>query len=280
MKAVQATIQQIALCHPHVTWQVWQNDRQWFTLSPGATTGHLLPQILRQVHLSDFQQLKVDLSPPSSEGLWANSSLVLVLGLPDRCHRHRPDWVRVAVNGRMVKLPELEQTILSATSRTLPRDRYPICFLHLLISPNQINWNRHPAKAEIYLHAMSYWQEQIARAIEQALRISPANLPESFHLERVGKLIKAAEVSCIYDVSRSIQPAPDSEVVPILIGICTQESPPPQMQYHTNPRKMYLTQMAIAITPNPTSGYCPGSQYLYSGRASGWLMVGRAAHCP
>src|SRR5579883_34362 len=29
MKAVQATIQQIALCHPHVTWQVWQNEREW-----------------------------------------------------------------------------------------------------------------------------------------------------------------------------------------------------------------------------------------------------------
>lgn len=215
MKAVQATIQQIALCHPHVTWQVWQNDRQWFTLCPGATTGHLLPQILRQVHLSDFQQLKVEVTPAASEGSWVNSSLLLVLGLPDRCHRHRPDWVRVAVNGRMVKLPELEQTILSATSRTLPRDRYPICFLHLVISPNQINWNRHPAKAEIYLHAMSYWQEQIALAIEQALRISPANLPESFHLERVGKLIKAAEVSGVYGVSRSIQSTPDSKLVPI-----------------------------------------------------------------
>jgi len=204
MKAVQATIQQIALCHPHVTWQVWQNDREWFTLSPGATTQHLLPQILRQVRLSDLQQLKVEVTPPSSEGLGVNSSLLLVLGLPDRCHRHRPDWVRVAVNGRMVKLPELEQTILSATSRTLPRDRYPICFLHLLISPNQINWNRHPAKAEIYLHAMSYWQEQITLAIEQALRISPANLPESFHIERVGKLLKAAEASGVYGTSRSV----------------------------------------------------------------------------
>lgn len=59
MKAVQATIHQIALCHPHVTWQVWQNDREWFTLSPGATTQQVLPQILRQVRLGDLQQLKI-----------------------------------------------------------------------------------------------------------------------------------------------------------------------------------------------------------------------------
>ena len=202
VKAVQITIQQLALCHPHVTWQVWQNDREWFTLCPGATT-QVLPQILRQVRVSDLQQLKVE--------FLSLSSLDLVLGLPDRCHRHRPDWVRVAVNGRMVKLAELEQTILAATSRTLPRDRYPICFLHLRVSPNQINWNRHPAKAEIYLHQLSYWQEQITQAIEQTLRISPANLPEAVHIERLGRLLKMAEAKGTYSTGRSIQPSPNSK---------------------------------------------------------------------
>ena len=224
MKAVQTTIGQIALCHPHVTWQVWQNHREWFTLSPGATTQQLLPQLIRQVHLSDLQHLKVEVPTPKCEELNLNprrheaqqqentsatsSLLLLVIGLPDRCHRHRPDWVRVAVNRRMVKSPELEQTILSATSRTLPRDRYPVCFLHMQICPSQINWNRHPAKTEIYLHHLSYWQEQIALAIEQALRISAANLPEAVHIKRVGTLLKASEDKEAYNVSRSIQPAP------------------------------------------------------------------------
>ena len=211
MKAVQTTIGQIALCHPHVTWQVWQNDREWFTLSPGATTQHLLPQLIRQVRLGDLQQLKVEIPTPKCEEsdlINPYSLLLLVIGLPDRCHRHRPDWVRVAVNRRMVKSPELEQTILAATSRTLPRDRYPVCFLHLQICPSQVDWNRHPAKAEIYLHSISYWQDQVTRAIEQALRISAANLPETVHIDRVGKLLKAAEEKGVYGASRSIQLAP------------------------------------------------------------------------
>ena len=170
--------------------------------------------MLRQVSLSDLQQVKVDVKTPQDEEsdlipytphITPDTSLQLILGLPDRCHRHRPDWVRVAVNGRMVKSPELEQTIMSALGRTLPRDRYPVCFLHLQIAPNQINWNRHPAKAEIYLHQLSYWQEQITQAIEQALRISRANLPQSVHIERVGKLLKAAEAKGIYGASGSIQ---------------------------------------------------------------------------
>ncbi|MBD2512712.1 DNA mismatch repair endonuclease MutL [Nostoc muscorum FACHB-395] len=214
MKAVQATIHQIALCHPHVTWQIWQNDRQWFTISPAATTGQLLPQILPQVRQGDLQEIKLEIpNPLNSELLTPNSSLLtphsalstqhsalnLVVGLPDRCHRHRPDWVRVAINGRMVKTPELEQTILSAFHRTLPRDRYPICFLHLAISPDQINWNRNPAKTEIYLNEIIYWQEQITQAINQALSISSPNLKEAVHTTRVSKLLKAAEAKGGYD---------------------------------------------------------------------------------
>ncbi len=187
MKAVQAAIHQIALCHPQITWQLWQNDRVWFTISPATTTGQLLPQILPQVRQGDLQELKLELLHPQ------NSALSLVVGLPDRCHRHRPDWVRIAINGRMVKSPELEQTILSAFHRTLPRDRYPICLLHLAISPDQINWNRNPAKTEIYLNELNYWQEQITQAIDQALRIDAANFKEAVHTTRVSKLLKAAE---------------------------------------------------------------------------------------
>ncbi|MBN3959092.1 DNA mismatch repair endonuclease MutL [Nostoc sp. NMS8] len=228
MKAVQAAIQQIALCHPHITWQIWQNDRQWFTICPAATTRQLLPQILPQVRQGDLQEVKLEIPNPlnsehrtqNSEFSTSNSSLptphsalltphsplstqhsalTLVVGLPDRCHRHRPDWVRVAINGRMVKTPELEQTILSAFHRTLPRDRYPICFLHLAISPDQINWNRNPAKTEIYLNEIIYWQEQITQAINQALSISSTNLKEAVHTTRVSKLLKAAEAKGGYN---------------------------------------------------------------------------------
>ncbi|MEB3179122.1 MAG: DNA mismatch repair endonuclease MutL [Nostocaceae cyanobacterium] len=202
MKATQATIYQIALCHPHVTWQVWHNDREWFTLSPATTTSQLLCQIVPQVNKSDLQELKLEIPNRTK------STLNLVLGLPDRCHRHRPDWVRLAVNGRMVKLPELEQTILAGFHKTLPRDRYPVCFVHLQIPPEQINWNRHPAKTEIYLQELTYWQEQISAAIEQALRLNSTHLTLEFHNSRVSQLIKAAEEKGGYKVNRSISPKP------------------------------------------------------------------------
>ena len=187
LKAVQNVIQQIALCHPHVNYQVWQNDKEWFTICPAPTVGKLIPQILPQVRQGDLHE--VNLQIPNLE----NSSLHLVIGLPDRCHRHRPDWVKVAINGRMIKTPELEQTIFSAFHKILPRDRYPVCFLHLTISPEQINWNRNPAKTEIYLNELTFWQEQITEAIHKSLRISETNIKESIHTTRVSNLLKVAE---------------------------------------------------------------------------------------
>lgn len=261
LRAVQSTIQHIALCHPHVTWQVQQNDRPWFTISPSNSAKQILPQIIKQVRVSDLQELIVkvptpivttDLADPISinlidlqefrveiptpivgDGLEDNlfdqpitskeqlsystnrqklsysktkiSEIKVLLGLPDRCHRHRPDWVRVATNGRFVRSPELEQTILAAMARTLPRDRYPICFIHLQLCPSQIDWNRHPAKAEIYLHSLSYWKEKITQTIEQALGISPTNLPEALQSQRVGKLLKASEAKGGYNLNRAIE---------------------------------------------------------------------------
>ncbi|MEG4963003.1 MULTISPECIES: DNA mismatch repair endonuclease MutL [unclassified Microcoleus] len=233
MRSIQLTLQQIAICHPHVNWQLRQGNTPCLHVTPGSTAEHILPQFVRGVRASDLQYLKLDLpaSPEnnkaanllietqlvgatvkpnyqlpvaSSQFQMPNSqSLELVIGLPDRCHRRRPDWVKVGVNRRVVRSPELEQTILSAFARTCPRDRYPVCFVHLQISPSEIDWNRHPAKVEIYLHDPSFWQEQISAAIARALHLNDEVLPAAPIPDRVGQLLKASEQKSAYSVGIS-----------------------------------------------------------------------------
>jgi DNA mismatch repair protein MutL len=195
LRAVQQTIGYGALCHPHVTWQVCQDNRPILTLSGGTTARQILPQILRQVRPDDLQDWQADFF--ESDG---NGALELVLGLPDRCHRRRLDWVKVAVNGRVVKLPEVERAIVGAFARTLPRDRYPLCFAHLRVAPEHIDWNRNPAKTEIYLHDPDRWQQRITEAIDRSLRLSPTNLTAT-DTQRMTQLVKAAEKTGNYRVS-------------------------------------------------------------------------------
>jgi len=195
LKAVQQTIYQIALAHPQITWQVYQNERLWFNLWAGNSAKDLLPQLLKDVRIEDLAEIR-------------SAAISLVLGLPDRAHRHRSDWVKVAINGRFVQFPELEQTILGAFRKTLPRDRHPICLIHLQLAPEHIDWNRHPAKAEVYLNNLDEWKERVKNAIAQAIRIHPDSVPDSLYTSQVSQLIKATESEAGYHVSREIPPAP------------------------------------------------------------------------
>jgi len=198
LKTIQKTIYEIALAHPHLTWQVYHQDRLWLHLSPGDTPQQLFPQILPKFQQSDFQYVSQAMTTPEPAH---DSHLELVVGLPDRASRHKGDWIKTAINGRCVRLPELEQTLISGLMRTLPRDRYPICWLHLHTHPSLIDWNRHPAKAEIYLRHLEFWREQTLQALDEVLKLNPEKVPETVHNQRVGELLKVGEEKGTYQVA-------------------------------------------------------------------------------
>nr|MCU0565661.1 DNA mismatch repair endonuclease MutL [Oculatellaceae cyanobacterium Prado106] len=56
LRAVQLTIQHLALCHPQITWQVEQSDRPWFAIWSGTSAQQILPQILREVQVADLRE--------------------------------------------------------------------------------------------------------------------------------------------------------------------------------------------------------------------------------
>ena len=201
LRHVQMVIYHLALCHPHVSWVVQQHHRAWFQINASKTTQQLIPQILPRVKVDDLQYVEIEVNEPGRA--IPTAQIQLTLGLPDRCHRHRLDWVKVAVNGRIVRAPELEQTIVSGLARTLPRDRYPVCFLHLQIPPHYIDWNRHPAKVEIYLQQIEHWQTQVLQAIDRALQIHPEQIDSAARTSRIGKLLVVAEQQGSYRISNS-----------------------------------------------------------------------------
>ena len=205
LKAIQKLIHQIALCHPQTTWQIKQNKNSWFNISPGTTAKDILPQFLRRISSSDIEYLKIETKTPLKEKD-IPSTIELIIGLPDRCHRHRADWVKVSVNRRFVRSPELEQTILDSMAKTLPRNRYPVCVLHLHTCPSQIDWNRHPAKTEMYLHSLEYWQQEVSKAIERVLKLNN-NIPSGVGDRRIGQMLRVAEASGKYQIDRNLAQA-------------------------------------------------------------------------
>ncbi|MGD1867792.1 MAG: DNA mismatch repair endonuclease MutL [Phormidesmis sp.] len=195
VKSVAQFIQRLALCHPQVTWKIEKDDTHWFSLWPGPSAKTIMPQVLRSLHDTDIEEFSQD-------------DLYLAIGLPDRCHRRKPDWLRVAINGRPVEVEEIAQTLTAGFRRTIPRDRYPICFLHLTLPPTQLDWNRHPAKSEIYVQGLDTLCDRVTAAVGKLLQID--DLSESAQTHRATELIKAAEAEGKYTVSRQVVGA-DSE---------------------------------------------------------------------
>ncbi len=188
LRKIQLQIQQTAIAHPQITWQVNLDDRSWFTLWSGETMQDVLPQMLSSISVNDlvsrqFSELhpsyvipanpsELTYTSPLASSLSQNTVQINVtLGLPDRVSRRRADWVKVAINGRFVQFPEMEQVIFAKFARTLPRHRYPICVTHLQVPPHHVDWNRQPAKNEVYLHHLNYYQEQLSKAIAQLLEV-------------------------------------------------------------------------------------------------------------
>lgn len=213
MRGVQTIIHNHALCHPQVTWQVQQNNRLWFSIAPAEVAQDILPQLLATLRPGDLCHHRFQI--PDLPG---DNAVEVVLGLPDRCHRHRPDWVKVAVNGRCVQVSgedagqshPLEQTILAAFRQTLPRHRHPLCFIHLHADPQHVDWHRHPAKTEIYLQHLDQWRPAITTTIQEALQI-PADIRDSGHTQKIRQLMKVAEAKGVYHLQQPSILSPQPE---------------------------------------------------------------------
>ena len=196
LRAIQQSLYSLALCHPHITWQGVLDDRPWFTLWPGPSTLHLLPQILRRIQVTDLREICQPISLPESDG-----KLYLLMGLPDRCHRRRPDGIFTALNGRMVQLPALTERVLATLRRSLPRDRYPVIFLHLEAAPPHVDWHRSPDKSQVYLQHLESWETAVDRLIERILQGAQVSLMPSDHHQRLTQLLKLAEPGGRYGAS-------------------------------------------------------------------------------
>ncbi len=189
-------VQNAALAHPWVSWQVHQEGQLLLSLWPGKSLQDLLLQVLPQLDLSDLRYQRIQ------EG---DSDWEVVLGLPDRLHRPRPDWIRVAVNGRFVQMPDWQRLIQSVFHHTLPRQRYPLVVVHLRLPSEQVDWNRHPAKSELYLENLTARQEQLRQHLHALLQSGSEQASR-----RSVHLIRASEAKSIYRVS----PSPQSPALP------------------------------------------------------------------
>lgn len=213
LKQIQTLMGEFALCHPHVTWQLSINDHLYLQISGNGSTQKILPQLVKTIEYDDLKSLHKQINLEAENHF---AQLNLVIGLPDRLSRPRPDWVKIGINGRVVKCPELESAIHSSFHRTLNRDRFPVAVLNLQISPQYIDWNRHPAKAEIYLDKIDFWQDIIKQSITEVFQLSNHNLSSNFSNKRIEKYLHVAEPKSTYNIGFKTEEKKEEKAVSLI----------------------------------------------------------------
>ncbi len=193
LRDVVEKLQYAALAHPAVTWQLWVNDKVHTALWAGGSALDIIPQLLPRVEQADLRRLHTQ-------------DLDLIVGLPDRCHRARPDWVRVAVNRRFVRDPELLHSVQKAFLHQLPRSRHPVCVAQLTIPIEGVDWNRHPAKLDLYLQHQEEYCQRLQQSIQQLIATT-SGVPTP----RSVKLLKASEAKQTYRTCPATAAIPGSD---------------------------------------------------------------------
>ncbi|MDG2991775.1 DNA mismatch repair endonuclease MutL [Candidatus Synechococcus calcipolaris G9] len=168
VKGLHTLIQTLTLFHPQVTWQIQRCGRPWLNLPPSHHLGDRLLQLLPRLYPEDI-----------AHGCYGG--LDLVVGLPDRYHRHRPDWLFVGINGRPIRLlgeasEDFQHTFIQAFAQTLPRHRYPLGVAHFRLPPEQLDWHCHPNKREVYVESPGQLKENLTQAIRALLQEEPGSL--------------------------------------------------------------------------------------------------------
>jgi len=194
-RKLQLQIQHMAIANPQINWQVHLNDREWLTIWSGENASEILPQIISSVQPYDLicktRKISASSHPSVSEKIY------LTLGKPDRLSRRRPDWIKIILNGRVITFPELEQTVLTALERILPRHRFPLCIVDLDLSCDRLDWNRHPAKNEVYIQNLEELQHHLKECITEALKSPEPNESVNYN-SATNKLLQTAERKTAY----------------------------------------------------------------------------------
>lgn len=159
---VTKVLTQISLAHPHVCFELYQQDKQVFSFpSCGEKEGALLQRVQDALG-QDFVE--------GSKQVQGEGGIVSFQGVIGSCHNTRPNrsCQYLFINKRPVTSPIVSFAVKQALGTRIPENRYPIFVLFLQIPHAYIDVNVHPQKKEVRIREESFLKEVLIREIDKA----------------------------------------------------------------------------------------------------------------
>ncbi len=138
LKNIIDEFQRIAMAHPKIAFQLFNNDNEMYHLKPGN---------LKQRIVSIFGDNYAGKIVPVEEKSYALHVYGFV-GKPEFSKKTRGEQF-IFVNNRYIKSAYLNHAVSRAYQQMMPKESFPFFVLFLDIDPVKIDINVHPAKHEI-----------------------------------------------------------------------------------------------------------------------------------
>ncbi|WP_304748012.1 DNA mismatch repair endonuclease MutL [uncultured Alistipes sp.] len=145
---IRTEFQRVALCNPHIGFELYSNDAPVYTLAASSLAGRIVDVVGRHIK-QNLLEVEADTSIARVEGF---------IGRPAAAKRRNTEQY-LFVNGRFFKSAYLTGAILKAYEKLIPENCTPSYFLYLTIDPSRIDVNVHPQKTEVkFADEDAVWQ--------------------------------------------------------------------------------------------------------------------------
>ncbi len=166
LAAITATVNQLALAHRHIRFELFHHDKKIFGYPAVETLRDRVYQIYGSGLLDQLAPLEKEDDPLFGiEGF---------ISMPPHSQGTR-SYQELFINGRPIKNPLVSHAIYEAYSTHLMKGQHPVFIFLLGIDPSRVDVNVHPSKKEVRFSDSSMVHQKIYRKVKETLgRSSPA----------------------------------------------------------------------------------------------------------
>ncbi|GJQ10969.1 hypothetical protein GpartN1_g2760.t1 [Galdieria partita] len=169
-KQIRNLFQQYALIYPNVSFRLRKSihERRPYLVYPKCR--HYLERVVQVLNIPS-NELRYYQFNGEQQG---NSigHIQVIIGLPERIHRARNDWMWTSINGR-ISQSIFQELIMEKTKKMIPSGRYPLCFVFIQLKPTYVIWDCSPKKLDVQVKPsiQQDLQKNICYCIDRALDI-------------------------------------------------------------------------------------------------------------
>ncbi|MEG1732912.1 MAG: DNA mismatch repair endonuclease MutL [Longicatena sp.] len=155
---ISDVIQKFSLSHPEIGFCLSHDGR---TVFKTKGNGNLL-EVLMQIYGRESAKTAIALDGKD------NDYKIEGYAMQPQFNRATKYYILLYINGRMIRNYHLQKAVIDAYAPYMPKDRYPIIVMNLMMDAQLVDVNVHPSKWEIRLSK----EKQLEKLVYETLRLA------------------------------------------------------------------------------------------------------------